>query len=204
MSDTLQREPIAPEQEEAAPRGNRRLVVGAVIGVAVLVVLGVAYFLLISGGGSTDTLAPITPGAAPTAAPSGSPAASKAPHTNHNNLGRNPFKPLAAEATPPPAPSASASAAPTAGTTPTAAAVSGAYTVEVNSADAAKGTATITVNGVQNTGVKVGDKLPKNQTIQFQVTSISKQNGQTYVGFQFGDGSISMLPVGVTHTYTTG
>ena len=57
---------------------------------------------------------------------------------------------------------------------------------------------------MQNTGVKVGDKLPKNQTIQFQVTSISKQNGQTYVGFQFGDGSISMLPVGVTHTYTTG
>jgi len=206
MSDiqTAEQPPVldAAPSDDGARR--RQLLIGGAVAVALLLVLGVAYLLFFSGGGgSPDSLGtvPVPPsgGGASTTAK-----ATPAP-TYNGKLGRNPFLPLAAEATPVTAPS---SAAPTTGATsaapttpaPTHSAVN-AYLVKVRWVNAAGTTATVVVNGTVYRNVHKADTLPKGATVQLQVVDISRTPGLGVVQFQLGSGSVTTVGVGEVQTF---
>jgi hypothetical protein len=198
MSDT-QVSNAPPVLEPDAPTGSdrrRKLLIGAGVGVALLVVLGLAYVLFFSGGGSEEAALVVTPGT-PTTSETGPATTPAAPSTFNGDLGRNPFQPLAAEATP-----VAASTAPAAPTTapavdPTSAA--GLYTVGVTSVNVKKGKADITVNGAPYT-VSPGDTVPDGASAQITITSIGTNSdvGGPYVGMQLGDGPVALVGVGMT------
>jgi len=182
---------------------NRRLlfVLG---GAALVVVLLGGFFLLHSGGGSSQDTGLVPSAVQPTGA--GKPSASPSPSGNgqtvpavyHGKVGRNPFKPLAAEAVPSSSPTPTGTAAsptPTSGgTTPTAVST---YQVLLKSADVAGQKASFYVNGTLYSNVAVGDTFAS----VFRLDSVAGSKKSPYVTLTYGDVAIpGHLFVGQTLT----
>jgi len=201
MSDTMQMEPLAPEAGDAPQDGRRRLVIGAVVGGAVLLVLGAMYLLLFSGG-SEEVAVTVTPGAAPTAAATPAPGGNKAPKENNDNLGRNPFQPLAAEATPAPAPTDAA--APAGSPTPGTASVSGMYQLKVVSVDSGRKLATLTVDDVTYKNQGPNDAVPTSADVQILVAGFGSDVRGDYVELQLGSAPANKYYEGDTGSFTWG
>ena len=173
---------------DGAAKGPNRRVLLLVGGAAVLVAGLGAFFLMSSGGGSGDTGGAVPSAANPTAQPSASPTAkggNTVPAVYHGKTGRNPFKPLAAEATPAASPSATATATSTSTATSTTGGTTttSAYQVSPRSVNVAGQTATLWVNGVAYTNVKVGDTFGS----VFRLDSVGVSSGKGFVTLTFGD-----------------
>jgi len=222
MSESTVSDLQLPDSEEPSSGGNRRvmLLVGGAVGLVVLMALG--YFLFFSGGGDTEELAPVPQGQVstpkPTPSPSGKP--TTAPATFDDEIGRDPFQPLAAEATPvtvptdapTDAPTDDPSSQPTSGSTggtpqPTPSATNTPaptqYQVTVQSVNATGSppTATLVINGAVYKGVKKGDLLPDGQVIQLQVVQIYSDPSGKYVQLRLGSGSVETIAQGKSSTF---
>jgi len=220
MSESTVSELKLPDSDEPSSGGNRRvlLVVAGAVGLVVLMALG--YFLFLRGGGDTE-LAPVPQGqvATPTASPSPSGKPTTAPATFNDEIGRDPFEPLAAEATPVTVPTDAPSdqptdptAQPTSGSTggtpqPTPSATNtpapSQYQVTVQSVNATgtPPTATLVINGAVYKGVKKGDLLPDGQVIQLQVVEIYSDPSGKYVQLRLGSGSVETIAQGKSSTF---
>ena len=184
-------EPPATEVEETEAKGRRPLI-WIVGGAVVLVVALAGYFLLFSGGSSSDSTvaAPVQPSAVPSTAASTAPSTAPAviPPTAKSTTGRDPFKPLVVA--PPPSTAAAPSAVPTASAAastgvPAVPATGGPAVFSVVSIDSKAGTAVTTVDGVKYTAA-VGQTF----ATYFKLVAV---NVSTPCGvFQYGDASMNL------------
>jgi hypothetical protein len=191
MSD-MNQAPTEPVPFDGAPEaeggGNSRRLLLVLGGAAVLVVALGGFFLLRSGGSGGDTgavavvVAPSSgqPKATPSASPSDD--ATKPP-VYHQQAGRNPFKPLAAEkpATAQ-APTSTASPVSVPTSDPSATAPT-SYQVTLKSASTSAQTATLWVNGTAYPDVAVGDTFAS----AFRLDVVAKDSHGTYVKLTYGD-----------------
>ncbi len=203
MSDTNQTVETPPDfsaDDAGSGSSNRRVLVIVAAAVAAVVVLGVAYVLFFSGGGDDEGAAlVVTPRPTTSAEPTPGPKkAQTLPATFDDEVGTDPFEPLAAEEVPvveeSPLPTTqptdtSTNPTPTPTPAPTDTAVT-SYKVTATSVDTAKKTATLTVNGDVFRGVKKGDLLPKGAVVQFEVVGIGSDKSGAYVSIRLGSGSI--------------
>lgn len=186
-TQVVEQQPIPEEIGDSPRRLNPKLamVVGGVI-----VVLGLAaYFLLFSGGSSTDTssasglvpAAPHTSTAPGKAAASASPTAAPAVvGSGLSSNGRDPFQPLVTAASPTPTTAASATTgSTTTGGTTTPAGVKS--TLTVNSVNFATNSATVTVDGKPYIAY-AGQLFAKYYTLKVVI-----QGTQQCAVFDFGD-----------------
>jgi len=202
MSDTNQTVETPPDfsaEDSGSTTSNRRALVIVAAAVAAVVVLGLAYVLFLSGGGDDEGAAlVVTPRPTTSAEPTPGPKkAQTLPATFDDEVGTDPFEPLAAEEVPvveetttpttPPTSTTPTSTTPT--PVPTDTAVT-SYSITATSVDTAKKSATLKVNDDVFRGVKKGDVLPKGAVVQFEVVGIGSDKNGAYVSIRLGSGSI--------------
>jgi hypothetical protein len=168
--------------------GNNRRLLYVLGGAAVLVAAAGGFFLLHSGGSGGNTGGSVVvavnhnPSSKPSATPSPSDTATKPPVYN-GQAGRNPFKPLAGEATPPAA-SPTATDTASAGTgTGTGATTPTTFQVTLKSASVSAQTATVWVNGTEYTDVAVGSTFAG----VFRLDVVAKDSHGAYIQLSYGD-----------------